>query len=319
MHEAPFSTNFVLFYGELRMQHTVRTSSSPGEHAQALLATLDALFASGHTLTEGDLSNGCEREEVTGYVLAEDKDGNDLLFFYKSPLEYRVRGGCVYHDHFDKLPFTPSATKRWQASQAPSREEAERKGYLVPCSLEIVIRKTGKQTEKGQDIYKFLSVAKHNGKPVVQSTGSQAPIEEPRASSEPVGQVAMVGPESDEEQAIQLVGRIKRHVTSHELKTTDQLAAAADRACQVRSAIPDKFWPTVQEIFKARLQSFTKLAARAGRYTEAKNLVRRVGQVLAPGVEEQLVLELDALEAQAREAPTEQPAADGQDFSSVPF
>ncbi len=96
--------------------------------------------------------------EIGGFVRSRN-NGGDLVYLYATHpgLQYRV--ATVYEERWNELPFDPSGAPVYDGEQAPSKDYAISKGFLIETTpFRIAMLPTGKQTESGHPIYKLSRV-----------------------------------------------------------------------------------------------------------------------------------------------------------------
>lgn len=157
MNDAPYSANWKLYAPDgAQVQFTLR-AEDPDQHI-ALLETYRATLATrGYTVSEPGLDEGQKIEEVNAYVLGESSKGDACVYLYSSKAALQWRIATVYVEHFAELPFKP-AGKKWEASAAPERGEAEKKGFLNSVPVFKIVLEGVPDAESGKTRWRFLKV-----------------------------------------------------------------------------------------------------------------------------------------------------------------
>lgn len=161
MDEAKCSVNFKLWAPDgAQMQFTLR-DDDPASHLALLTDYRTKLLLSGYSVAEPNF-DGQKSEEINAYVMGESSKGDACVYLYSSKPALKWRLATVYVERFGELPFTP-AGKCWQASAAPERLEAEKKGFLqdVP-PFKITLEQTEPDAE-GKAHWRYAGVQPGNG------------------------------------------------------------------------------------------------------------------------------------------------------------
>lgn len=157
MNEARCSVNWKMYAPSgLLMQFTIR-EDDPDLHLPLLDAYLEALHLRGYTITEPGLDAGEKREEVNAYVIGETKKGDACVYLYSSKTALQWRIATVYVERFGELPFWPDG-KKWEASAAPERNEADRKGFLNVVSPFNIVLEAQEPDAEGKVHWRFARV-----------------------------------------------------------------------------------------------------------------------------------------------------------------
>lgn len=294
MQEAPFSTTFVLYLNGLRCSHTVRSESGHEEHVGDICKLVESLQSHGWSVNEAGVPEDCHKEEADGYVVGEDAKGNPKLWFYRAGLQYVVRGGTVYHDHFESLPFEVDMSRRVEQTQAPERPRAEEKGWLRPCKVDVISKKSGKTTDSGKEIYRCQQVVPRGQQP--------KPAEKERAKAKPT-------PE-------QLKEKIIAFVASDDVKTQADIADAFDRAKRHEEYLGDH-WGDCKKAFRSRFVSELNLADNTkavGAYASCLMLASRIKGVFGEKDYEEIV---ETLQSKKREAAEAEAAESESDYAAA--
>lgn len=153
------------------------TTFTPFE--QTLLAVLGDIANSLHGIAGyaehlHQQAIGEKVHEIGGYVRSENA-GGALVHLYSTHPGLKFRVGAVYSENFAHLPFDPAIGKPWDGEQAPSRDAARQKGYMVDVApFKVAFLPTGATTDAGQPVFRFSRVI--GGPP-------PAPIEAPTAAA----------------------------------------------------------------------------------------------------------------------------------------
>jgi len=157
MNEARCSVNWKMFAPNgAQMQFTVR-DDDPDLHLALLDSYLEALYLRGYSVTEPGLNAGEKQEEINGYVLGESKKGDACVFLYSAKTTLQWRIATVYVERFGELPFKP-AGKKWEASAAPERTEAEKKGFLTTVPAFKIVLEAQEPDAEGKVHWRFARV-----------------------------------------------------------------------------------------------------------------------------------------------------------------
>lgn len=269
MDEAPLSANFVMYRGGMRIQHTVRSDGSLQEHVALLDAYISLLEQAGQTKTEAGLEEGQESYDVDAYVIGKTKKGDKVLWFYADFFEYAVRGGAVYEDHWKDLPFTPDTSRIFDGEQKPSRDYAKEKGFWRPQQAKIIIRNTGKLTDAGKPMWRFVSA---------HAPGQTLPKVPPAAPAD------SMTPE-------QMVEVMKEHFGSEKIQTIEQLLKAALKAWGRKEQIGEA-WPDVQWAIRLRITQFVNQLTTDESRERLLAAVRAMAQILPEGYADDLAREI---------------------------
>lgn len=280
MQDAPYSTSFVLYMDGLRCSHTVRSEGGSETHVAEVVELINSLEASGWSKSEAGVPDGCHKEQADGYVVGEDKDGNPKLWFYKRGLQFTVRGGTVYHDHFKSLPFDVDQSRRVELDQPPSFERAEEKGWLIPCDVTLITKSTGKQTQAGKEIHRLQEVIPRGGVPA-------KPKDRPKLSPE------------------QLTERIIAYVSdTSKVKNQADIIEAWGKAEPRKDEVGDG-WSKVQKAFRSRFVSELNVAdncKEVGAYAGCLILVQKIQGAFSESDYEEQVNELKRKKQEAAAA-----------------
>jgi len=175
VNEAKCSVNFKLYAADgTQMQFTVR-DDEPAAHLALLDDYRTQLLLRGYSVNEPN-HDGQKSEEINAYVVGESSKGDACVYLYSSKPALKWRLATVYVERFVELPFVP-AGKCWQASAAPERLEAEKKGFLqdVP-PFKITLEQTEPDAE-GKAHWRFAGVVAGNGAAKPATTPSPADAE----------------------------------------------------------------------------------------------------------------------------------------------
>jgi hypothetical protein len=158
MNEARCSVNWKLYApsGEL-MQFTLR-DDDPDLHLALLDSYRAALQARGFSVSEPGLEAGEKLEEINAYVCGESKKGDACVYLYSSKTALQWRIATVYVEKFGELPFKP-AGKKWEASAAPERGEAEKKGFLTTVPAFKIVLEAQEPDAEGKVHWRFARVS----------------------------------------------------------------------------------------------------------------------------------------------------------------
>lgn len=116
-------------------------------------AHIEALLASGYMATEGGIENDETIENITGWVLGESSRGEDVVWLYSDPLQFKV--ASIWIERIPEMPFSTNGAKKWQASAAPKADEAKNKNFMNTCSFQIVKKLNGKFSDSGHPLSDF--------------------------------------------------------------------------------------------------------------------------------------------------------------------
>lgn len=163
MNESRLSVNFKLYAPDgACMQFTLR-ADEPAEHLALLADYRTQLLLRGYSVTEPNF-DGQKAEEINAYVIGESSKGDACVYLYSSKPALKWRLATVYVERFGELPFTP-AGKCWQASAAPERTEAERKGFLTAVPAFKITLEQMEPDAEGKAHWRFAGVLPSNGAP----------------------------------------------------------------------------------------------------------------------------------------------------------
>lgn len=283
--ESPFSSNFFLYANGLRVQHTVRTAESIEDHVSVLGQFMAALAAAGHTPTEAGLEEGQERHNICGYVVSVSSRNDKVLHCYTDYWDQAARGGSIYEDHWDELPFVPNVSKIYDGVGKLPKDLAKSKGYFIPQAFEIVITKTGKLTESGKEQWRFVSANLPSAKtaaptPAAANTVATVPAE---------GKTTTVPAD--------LCDTICTFIATKVQQPQDLVNASLEAFARKRDL--EGCWDRVQAAIRTKLVAlFNEALAiegdKDGRLTELASSVRAITKVLPDGYADQLCQEIDA-------------------------
>ena len=187
MNEARCSANWKMFAPNgAQMQFTVR-DDDPDLHLALLDSYLEALYLRGYSVTEPGLNAGEKQEEITGYVLGESKKGDACVFLYSAKAALQWRIATVYVEKFAELPFKP-AGKKWEASAAPERAEAEKKGFLTTVPAFKVVLEAQEPDAEGKVHWRFARVVPSATPQPAPAISSKLVTSEPPLIRSPLGQ-----------------------------------------------------------------------------------------------------------------------------------
>jgi hypothetical protein len=230
-------------------------------------------MASGHTVTEAGLEAGQESASADAYVIGKTSKGDLVLWWYAERSKYALRGGAVYHDHWDKLFFKPDTSKVYTGESKPSPEYAKNNGFWVPQKARIVVERTGQQTEAGKDKWRFVSAVADGA----VSRESAAPQQ--------------TAPAVNGDEAGDLCSKIISHLSSR-VKTPQNLVDASLRAFARRQQLGEECWELVQKNIRGRLVLFVNEATSDTQREELEAAVRAIGKVLPDGIADIYLKEL---------------------------
>ena len=170
--EYKYTAYWKMFTGEgTQVSFTVAENEAPA-HLAALAAYMQAVKQQGYLVQMPGLEDGEKIEDVDAYVLGESSKGDACLFIYAAAHQLQFRVATIYVEKFGDLPFKVTG-KKWDATAAPTREEAAKKGYLnTVAPFKIVMEQRG-QTEDGKPQWRFVRV--HGAPPPPAPAPQQAP------------------------------------------------------------------------------------------------------------------------------------------------
>ena len=178
MNEARCSVNWKMFAPNgAQMQFTVR-DDDPDLHLALLDSYLEALYLRGYSVTEPGLNAGEKQEEINAYVLGESKKGDACVYLYASKAALQWRIATVYVEKFAELPFRP-AGKKWEASAAPERAEAEKKGFLTTVPAFKIVLEAQEPDAEGKVHWRFARVIPSATPPPTPAVNSKLVTSEP--------------------------------------------------------------------------------------------------------------------------------------------
>ena len=154
----PYSAFFKLYDPKLsNLQVAFNVTCKPEDDVAEFLNKykdlLDGLIALGMLTEPAGLEEGERIQEVDGWVLGETaNNGQPCVHLYHGRLEWKV--ATVYQEKIDRLPIDVTGVKPWDGA-APTREQAEKKKVLRPCSFKVVMVDSGKTSDKGNRIWRF--------------------------------------------------------------------------------------------------------------------------------------------------------------------
>jgi len=126
-------------------------------HQAALAGTMASLRSQGYLAQLPGLEDGEKVEDVDAYVLGETSRCYPCIYVYSASHQLQYRIAVIYVERFPELPFEVKA-KKWEASAAPQREEAERKGFLTAVTpFRIVLEQRG-VTDDGKPQWRFSRI-----------------------------------------------------------------------------------------------------------------------------------------------------------------
>lgn len=179
--EYKFSAYFKL-YSPDGVQVTFGVADNDGhEQLTALAGYMTDLARLGYLAQMPGLEDGEKIEECDAYVVGETSKGDGCIYVYSASHQLQYRLATVYVERFGDLPFDVKG-KKWDASAAPTREEAEKKGYLVTVpAFKIVMEQRG-VTDDGKPQWRFNRV--HGAAPKPQPSPAPAGSEPTKADKE---------------------------------------------------------------------------------------------------------------------------------------
>ena len=274
MKESPFSSNFVLYRGELRIQHTVRTEESAEAHIAALEAYIVALESTGQAPTEEGLDTDEERYTICGYVVTKSSRDDLVLHLYTDHWDYPMKGGSVYEDHWEKLDFEPNCDKVYDGVGKMEKKVAMKKGYYIAHKGDVVIRNTHKLTDAGKEIWRFARSAG------VTAAPAAPPAETPATEGD----------------STTLCDTICEYISSDQVGDLSKLRSAAAKAVGRKSQLED-CWPTVQSAIRLKLIHFLNLAKKKEQREDLRKITKEFDElgVLPNGYAVELTAEIDVL------------------------
>lgn len=185
MNEAPYSANFQMYQGKLKLQFTYRQAADAAYIAN-LQAYIANLYSAGFTDEPTTPAEGGEEHTVTAYVLGLANDKNTggkqpCIFCYTDYFD--MCAFVLYSNHIEMLPFEVERTQPWQGWRPP-KADAEGAGWLIPCEPFTVTQEVMTDWKTGEPLLyedgpgkgkpkKFISHI--NGQPVPRN-GDSAPV-----------------------------------------------------------------------------------------------------------------------------------------------
>lgn len=183
MSEYKFSSFWKMFTPDgLQVTFGVADDDMPAQ-LNSLNAYMSHLRNAGYLPQMPGLEDGEKIEEIDAYVVGESSKGDGCVYLYAANHGLQFRLATVYVEKFGDLPFKV-AGKKWDASAAPQREEAEKKGYLVTVPAFKVVMEQKGVTDDGKPQWRFARVfakpaatsapadaSNGNGKPAASGAG----------------------------------------------------------------------------------------------------------------------------------------------------
>jgi hypothetical protein len=121
----------------------------------AIESAIEGLYASGYTINAGGLEAGESIEDITGWVLGETSRNEPVVWLYAAPLQFKV--ASIWAELIPEMPFSIEGAKMWPGA-APTLDIATNKGFLTPCSFQIVKKETGKLSDAGNPLSDYNRV-----------------------------------------------------------------------------------------------------------------------------------------------------------------
>jgi hypothetical protein len=176
-NQFPYTAHFKLFTPEgVQISFGVGAEARE-EHLSRLVHYMERLAGLGFLPQMPSLEEGEKLEEVDAWVLGETSKGEPCVFLYAAAHQLQFRVATVYVEKLPELPFKVNGARHWDGDAAPTRESAEKKGYLqVVPPFRVVMEPRG-LTDDGKPTWRFARV--HGAAPAPTATPTAAPAGTP--------------------------------------------------------------------------------------------------------------------------------------------
>ena len=162
-HTFPYTAYFKLYRPDgLQISFGI-SADDAAAHLNQLTDYLTRLATAGFLPQMPGLEDDEKIEEVDAWVLGETSKGEPCVFLYAASHGLQFRIATIYVERIPDMPFTVNGAKKWDASAAPTRDEAEKKGYLKAVPAFKVVMEPRGTTEDGKQTWRF---ARLHGAPV---------------------------------------------------------------------------------------------------------------------------------------------------------
>lgn len=154
----PYTAYFKLFTPDGVQVSFGVAAEQDEDHLSRLQHYMQRLSGLGFLPQMPGLEEGEKLEEVDAWVLGETSKGEPCIFLYAAAHQLQFRVATVYVEKLAELPFKVNGARRWDGDAAPTRESAEKKGYLQTVPPFRVVMEPRGLTDDGKPTWRFARV-----------------------------------------------------------------------------------------------------------------------------------------------------------------
>jgi len=154
----PYTAYFKLYTpGGIQVSFGVGAEAQE-DHLGRLVHYMERLTGLGFLPQMPGLEEGEKLEEVDAWVLGATSKGEPCIFLYAAAHQLQFRVATVYVEKLPELPFKVNGARHWDGDAAPTRDSAEKKGYLQTVPPFKVVMEPRGLTDDGKPTWRFARV-----------------------------------------------------------------------------------------------------------------------------------------------------------------